>query len=286
MRIGVHPSNLHLRLASVWPDAFAEFGPQFVHYGEGRDTARLIHEKAFVFGGTGSTPPILADAAGLPVRYIAASAPRPANGAIFVAKNSAIKTVADLKGKTVTLVDGSFQTYLLARSLEGVGLSLGDVERVELAPEASLPALLHGDVDAWISMAPRLERALVRDDIRLIVKCGSTIPNRSLFWTLAETGLSNGDRVAIVAELSRIGAEVAADPKEAAARLFATSPGEADAAAWERVVRSRDFSVVAADEVVLAEQREEADTLHRHGFLQQLPANPAADLNSNSGIQS
>ncbi len=45
MRIGVHPNNLHLRLARLWPSAFAEFEPEYVPYVEGRDTATLL-EKA------------------------------------------------------------------------------------------------------------------------------------------------------------------------------------------------------------------------------------------------
>ena len=42
MKIGVHPNNLHLRLARLWPGAFEEFDPEFVAYREGRDTAALL----------------------------------------------------------------------------------------------------------------------------------------------------------------------------------------------------------------------------------------------------
>lgn len=95
MKIGVHPNNLHLRLARLWPGAFKQFDPEFVTYREGRDTAALLEKGDIHFGGTGSTPPIEADARGLSAIYIAASAPRPANGAILVRRDSPIRAAAD-----------------------------------------------------------------------------------------------------------------------------------------------------------------------------------------------
>jgi sulfonate transport system substrate-binding protein len=267
MRIGVHPNNLHLRLASLWPDAFADLNPIFVSYGEGRDTASLLENGEIHFGGTGSTPPIEADARGLGVEYIAASAPRPANGAIFVRADSDIRSVADLAARKISLIDGSFHTYLLARSLEGEGLGLADVERLESGTRDSQAELLEGRVDAWVAMSPRLEKAIERPDLRLIVRCGAAIPNRSLFWALQRTGLSSSETAKIAAELDRIGREIAADPRAAARLLAAGDRSGTDVDSWERAVRSRDFSVVPIDEAVIAEQQEEADTLFRHGHF-------------------
>jgi sulfonate transport system substrate-binding protein len=172
-----------------------------------------------------------------------------------------------LKGRRISLIDGSFHTYLLARSLEGEGMSLPDVERVESGARDSLADLLEGRVDAWVAMSPRLEKALERDDIRLIVRCGATIPNRSLFWTLERNGLSAAEIRAIVSELSRIGGEIAADPRAAAMLLASGDRSGTDIDAWEKVVRSRDFTVVPIDDEIIAEQQEEADTLLRHGHF-------------------
>lgn len=271
MKIGVHPNNLHLRLASVWPGAFAGSNPQFIHYGEGRDTARLLQTGRIDFGGTGSTPPIGAEAQGLPVAYIAASAPRPANGAILVRHDSSIGDAADLAGRAVSLIDGSFHTYLLARSLEAVGLSLADVSRIESGDSDSQQDLLDGRVDAWVTMSPRLEPALQHPELRLLVRCGSTIPNRSLFWSLAQQRLSEDDRSAIASELHRIGQAATADIERASGLLAEAAGNRAgnDAASWARVLRSRDLSVAPIDAAILAEQQDEADTLLRHGHFEQ-----------------
>ena len=44
LKIGVHPSNLHLTLAQHWPGAFPDVDVTFVTYPEGRDTGRQLAE--------------------------------------------------------------------------------------------------------------------------------------------------------------------------------------------------------------------------------------------------
>lgn len=267
LRIGVHPNNLHLTLAQRWPAAFTRLDAVFVPYSEGRDTGRLLAEGAIDVGGTGSTPPITAEVAGLDVRYVAASAPRPANGAILVGQTSPITTVKDLAGRRIALLDGSFHTYLLARVLDAEGLLLRDVERVELAPAPSRNALSAGEVDAWIAMAPHLDQALAAGTMRLLAPCGSTIPNRSVFWTLGRRGLASATVDAFVTELIRIAREIAAAPERAARILSDAGLGGAGFDAWKKAIATRDWTIVPADETVIAEQQAEADTLLRHGEL-------------------
>lgn len=267
LKIGVHPSNLHLTLAQHWPGAFPDVDVTFVTYPEGRDTGRQLAEGRIDVGGTGSTPPILAQVSGLDVLYVAASAPRPANGAILVAKNSPIPSVKDLASRKIALLDGSFHTYLLARVLETEGLSLKDVERVERAPVPSRDALIAGKVDAWIAMAPHLDQAIADGGARLLVPCGATIPNRSMFWTLGRRNLAPETIDAFVRELGRIGDAIAADPARAARILADLKLGGVDVAAWRNALKGRDWSIVAADAAIIVEQQDEADTLFRHSDI-------------------
>ena len=76
---------------------------------------------AIDFGNTGEAPPIFAQAAGAPLLYVAHEPPAPRGGAILVPKDSAIKTVADLKGKKVAFNKGSNVHYLPVRALEKAG---------------------------------------------------------------------------------------------------------------------------------------------------------------------
>jgi sulfonate transport system substrate-binding protein len=265
LRIGVHPNNLHLTLAQHWPKAFAGLNAEFVPYAEGRDTGRLLKLGKIDLGGTGSTPPIAAQVAGLDVEYIAGSSPRPANGAILVTKGSPIKTIKDLRDRRIALLDGSFHTYLLAKVLEAEGLLLNDVARVELAPSPSAAALAEGKVDAWIAMAPHLDQALTAGTAEVLVSCGSTIPNRSLFWTLRRRALAPAVVTAFVTELARIGREITAAPERAARILVDAKLGGVDFGTWRRALASRDWTIAAADAALIAEQQAEADTLYRHG---------------------
>ncbi len=267
LRIGVHPNNLHLTLARHWPNAFAGLDAEFVPYGEGRDTGRLLKLGDIDLGGTGSTPPIAAQVSGLDVEYVAASAPRPANGAVVVAKRSPITSIRDLAGRRIALLDGSFHTYLLAKVLETEGLLLKDVTRVELAPSPSAKALAQGEVDAWIAMAPHLDLARASGSAQVLAPCGSTIPNRSLFWTLQRRMLMPAVVTGFVTELARIGREITAAPERAAQILVDAKVGGVDFETWRRALATRDWTIVAADAALLAEQQAEADTLSRHGDI-------------------
>jgi NitT/TauT family transport system substrate-binding protein/sulfonate transport system substrate-binding protein len=266
LKIGFHPNNLHLSLASRWPGAFADLDPQFIPYHEGRDTAALLAAGTIDLGGTGSTPPILAAAAGANIVYVAGSSPRPANGAILVSRRSGIASVADLKGRSVALVDGSFLTYFLAKSVEEAGFLLPDVHRLDMAPVPSRDGVTAGTIDAWVAMAPHLEQSLSSGEFRVLAHCGATIPNRSTFWTLRERGLSDAVIAAVASELARIGAEITSDPEKAAA-LLSENGTEIERRAWTRVVSERSWGIVPANATILREQQAEADTLFHHGDL-------------------
>ncbi|MBB2205505.1 ABC transporter substrate-binding protein [Gluconacetobacter takamatsuzukensis] len=265
MRIGNHPNNLHLFLAAQWPGFLDGLDAAFVPYAEGRASAALLATGEIDICGTGSTPPILAQAEGADIAYLAASAPRPANGALVVGADAAPMRAADLRGRRIALLDGSFHTYLLARVLEDAGLALSDVVRVELSPAASMRALNRGEVDAWIAMAPHLDRALADGTIRLLARCGDFIPNRSVFWTLRGR-LPDAALDRFVERLALLGQQIAADP-DRAARLLAETDDPDDIGAWRRIVSARDWRMTPADAPILAEQQQEADILYRHGAL-------------------
>lgn len=85
---------------------------------------------------------------GLPLTRIATLVATPLNCLVVLADGK-IKTLADLKGKTVGYSVGGFETTLLQTMLAGVGLKLDEVKLVNVNFSLA-PALLAGRVDAVI----------------------------------------------------------------------------------------------------------------------------------------
>ncbi len=78
----------------------------------------------------------------------------PEGEAILVPKNSPLKTVADLKGKTVALNKGSNVHYLLVKALETANVSYTDIKTAFLTPADARAAFERGAVDAWAIWDP------------------------------------------------------------------------------------------------------------------------------------
>ena len=85
---------------------------------------------------------------GLPLVRIATLIATPLNSLVVLA-DGPIKTIADLKGKTIGYSVGGFETVLLKVMLEQKGLELSDVKLVNVNFSLS-PSLFTGQVDAVI----------------------------------------------------------------------------------------------------------------------------------------
>ena len=89
---------------------------------------------------------LLAHDQGLPVKAVAALVPRPLTSLIWL-KESGIKGVRDLRGKTIATAGIPYQDAYLKTILEDAGLSIDDVHEVNVQ-EGLLPAILSGRADA------------------------------------------------------------------------------------------------------------------------------------------
>ncbi len=74
-----------------------------------------------------------------------------------------IKTLADLKGKTVAAEQGTVDHYLLLLALEKAGLSEADVNFTPMLTDAAAAAFVAGQVDAVGAFAPFTSTALERE---------------------------------------------------------------------------------------------------------------------------
>ncbi|GAA2118332.1 ABC transporter substrate-binding protein [Actinomadura napierensis] len=224
-----------------------------------------LFDGGYDFIGTGSTPPVTAQAKGHDVVYVAISGPRVENGRIVVPEDSPIAGPADLKGRRVALGHGSWQTTLLLLALEKAGLTWSDIEPVDAYGNAA-ELFLDGEVDAWVGSYPHLTDVENRRPVRTVIETPGLFSHRSLWFTNRTFATERRDELAaIVAALQESDAWIEANPREAAALFAADDGGAVDA--WEHALRTRPWGLHPVDEGFIAEQQHAADLFHANRLI-------------------
>ncbi|MER7722877.1 ABC transporter substrate-binding protein [Streptomyces sp. NPDC096323] len=274
LTIGVHSSNpslyylYHLSRLGFAQEELAPFGESVVFhpYSNGVRTGELLTRGVIDFGGTGSTPPVTAQAAGHDIVYTAVSAPRPGHGALLVPEDSPLRTVADLKGATVHLAIGSWQTHLVAKALDDAGLSHADDITAVRSGAGSEELLRTGEIAAWVAQGVELAAARRTGGLRTLVRTGDVISDRSVFFTRRDLAESRPEVVeALTGALRRADEWAAAHPRQAAEIAAADLGGSADD--WETALASLPWTIEPVSDAFIAEQQEAADIFHRTGFI-------------------
>jgi putative hydroxymethylpyrimidine transport system substrate-binding protein len=130
--------------------------------------------------------------AGLPLTRIGTLVATPLNSVVVLA-DSPIKSIADLKGRKVGFSVGGFEDALLGAMLAKHGLTLKDIELINVNFSLS-PSLMSGQVDAVIGAFRNFE--LNQMDI-------NGRPGRAFY--LEEEGIPGYDELVLVAKNDRLG---------------------------------------------------------------------------------
>jgi putative hydroxymethylpyrimidine transport system substrate-binding protein len=130
--------------------------------------------------------------AGLPLTRIGTLIATPLNSVVVLA-DSPIRSIADLKGRKIGFSVGGFEDALLGAMLAKHGLSLKDIELINVNFSLS-PSLMSGQVDAVIGAFRNFE--LNQMDI-------AGRPGRAFF--LEEEGIPAYDELILVAKNDRLG---------------------------------------------------------------------------------
>lgn len=120
------------------------------------------------FARTGDTPPIFAQAGGVPFVYAAAQS-AVTREALLVPEGSDLNSVADLAGRSVAYAPGSSANYFMVQALETAGLTLDEVESVPLQPADARAAFQGGNLDAWAIWDPFMTAATVELGARILL---------------------------------------------------------------------------------------------------------------------
>ncbi|WP_454726613.1 MULTISPECIES: ABC transporter substrate-binding protein [Cupriavidus] len=146
-------SSLSIAHARGWlEEAFKPAGTRVEWYffkGAGPAVNEALSTKQLDFALQGDLPAIVARAAGLKTRLVLATSVR-TNIYIGVPPDSPLKTVADLRGKRVSLFKGTNMHLPALRLLEANGLAEKDLRLLNLDTASYLAALTTRDLDAAI----------------------------------------------------------------------------------------------------------------------------------------
>ncbi|RMO82267.1 ABC transporter, substrate-binding protein, aliphatic sulfonate [Pseudomonas syringae pv. philadelphi] len=150
---------------------FSEF-PSAAPLGE------ALNAEAVDIGALGDAPYVFALGAGAPLKVVSIThAEGRFTTAVLVAKDSPIKTVADLKGKRIVTGRGSIGHYLAIRALQQAGLKTSDVTFIYLLPSESRLVLANGDADAWATWDPYTTISISQNDARVLVSGNELLSN-------------------------------------------------------------------------------------------------------------
>lgn len=134
--------------------------------GAGPATNEALALKKIDFATQGDLPLIVARANGLRTRILLTDS-RFSRNYLVVPTSSSIQTLADLKGKKVTVQKGTATQLTLNRLLEQAGLKESELKVIDMISDSQKAALSTGDVDASIQSSTDL---VVRGLVRRIFK--------------------------------------------------------------------------------------------------------------------
>ena len=171
-------------------------------------------------GFMGDSPAIIGRASGQDTRIIGISSTGPRSLAVVVPTGSAIATPADLKGKKIGVVKGSFAHHLVVLVLQAAHLGLDDVQLINLTHADVAVALEKGDIDAGGIWEPLLTKLESEGKIR-VLQDGTGIKKGALVITARNAFASrNPELVQTFLRLYKRGEELVRDHPEEAAELI------------------------------------------------------------------
>ena len=270
VRIGYQKGTLLtlVKARGVLDSAFKKQGVDvsWVEFVAGPQMLEALNLGSIDLATTGDAPPIFAQAAGADLKYISHTPANPKTEAILVLADSDIRSMADLKGRTVALNKGLDVNYLLAAALAAAGLKYQDIQPRYLAPGDARPAFQRGAVDAWAIWEPYYAEAETNANARLLTDATDIVPHYSFYLassTFAEKYpdliKTFNDQVAAVSQWTK-------DNPAQAAQVLAKATG-LSADVWQRAIERTDYGLELMSDDVYAEQQKLADTFYEIGLI-------------------
>lgn len=239
---------------------------EWIEFPAGPPLLEALSVGSIDLGGTGDTPPIFAQAAGAPLRYVAVQRLSGAAGGILTPANSGITDLKGLKGRRLAFTRGSSAHNQAVVALESAGLTLADVEAVNLGPADAAAAFQQGGIDGWVIWDPYYTAAIQNQGARVLVPGASM--GGGAAYVLANAKFVEANPDLLRKALSAIAAEAkwAEQNRGAVAEMMARETGLPLPLVQDTVQRA-DFAFTPMTAEVAAAQQAVADRFHRLGVI-------------------
>ena len=242
-----------------------KIGIKWIEFTSGPPLLEAMSTGSVDLGAVGDTPPIFAQAANANIVYVAGSPITNGQG-ILVPANSAIRAIADLKGKPVGFTKGTSAHNVLIATLEKAGLTYEDITPVYLSPPDAGPAFANGSIEAWAIWDPYFAIGEKRQNGRILINAYEVAKTNSFY--LANRDFANAnvretrDVIDGLAEAARWAEAHRAD---VAASLAAVTgvPLEVQTVAANRA----SFAIGPVTEEIIVTQQAVADRFHKLGLI-------------------
>jgi sulfonate transport system substrate-binding protein len=162
---GATDTRLLFPAAGITPD----FPITYSEFESGHLAVEALNSGAIDLAGMSEIPPVFALASTVQsFAQIAIQHGDVNNQVVLVPRNSAIQTLADLKGKRVAYVRATTAQYFLIRMLQSVGLAWSDINPVAMTVADGAAAFAQGALDAWAIYGYPIERAIATEGARIL----------------------------------------------------------------------------------------------------------------------
>jgi len=165
------PTSLVLKEFGWLEEEFADDGIEIEWVlSQGSNKAlEFLNSNSVDFGSSAGAAALISKSNGSPIKNVYIYS-KPEWTALVTNPDSDIQTVKDLEGKKVAATLGTDPYIFLLRALNEEGVSIDDVEVVNLQHGDGASSLVSGAIDAWAGLDPHMARLELESDAELFYR--------------------------------------------------------------------------------------------------------------------
>lgn len=234
---------------------------------DGPTTLTALTSHHIRFARTGNTPPVVSQASGSDIVYVAATTSKYKASMILVPKNSSIKSLKDLKGKKIAYGYGTASTYLLLKALDKAGLTLSDVNAINLSQSAAASAFKTGQIDAWVTWDPFAASAQVTDNAQILTNAKGLSGDHNFFTSTKSWANKHKSLIRLLNKDAKVTMQWANDHHALLIKRFTKDFGLSKKIVTLQVSR-RTYGIASlSDSSIIREQQDMADLLYKNKMI-------------------